>query len=178
MNVKTTLHQFDKFLHSKGLTFEAVVIGAAALAVMDVISRETVDVDCLDPVVPEEIIKAAVEFSRTHPEHNLTDQWINNGPEDLKKDLPKNWRNRIQTIYEGTSLKLSTLGRPDLLKSKLFAFCDRGDDLNDCLALKPTEVELDECRDWVQKRDANPKWPDHVLESFNLLKKRLGYAKK
>ena len=43
MIVKETLQQFDKFLFKRGLRFEAVVIGGAALDLLGVISRPTKD---------------------------------------------------------------------------------------------------------------------------------------
>lgn len=175
MKVKEALLQFDVFLNKKGLSFEAVVIGAAALVVMDIISRETIDVDCLEPEIPEEILKAAAEFRNIHPEHKLPEKWINNGPHSLLRDLSKDWRTRIRIIFKGKALVLSTLGRADLLKTKLFAYCDRDDDLMDCLAMKPTSAELDRCYEWVAARDGNPMWPEHVRKYFDLLKKRLGH---
>jgi hypothetical protein len=64
----------------------------------------------------------------------------------------------------------------DLLKTKLFAFCDRDQDLQDCIALKPTVKELEACIDWVSERDANKDWPENVRQHFALLKKRLGHG--
>ena len=49
MKVVSTLESFDLFLEKKGIKFEAIIIGGAALSVMSVITRETVDVDCLHP---------------------------------------------------------------------------------------------------------------------------------
>ena len=43
----------------------------------------------------------------------------------------------------------------DLLKTKLFALCDRGIDLPDCIALAPTAHELDECVPWLAVQDGN-----------------------
>ena len=39
-----------------------MVIGASALIALKMISRETIDVDCLDPKIPTEILLAAAEF--------------------------------------------------------------------------------------------------------------------
>ncbi|MCG5055450.1 MAG: hypothetical protein KA712_20990 [Myxococcales bacterium] len=51
----------------------------------------------------------------------MIDDWLNNGPMQLSDVLPTGWRERVQPIFQGQVLALSTLGRPDLLKSKLFA---------------------------------------------------------
>jgi hypothetical protein len=68
------------------------------------------------------------------------------------------------------------LGRLDLLKSKLFALCDRGTDLPDCMALAPLAVELGECLPWLEKQDGNELWPDHVRATLADLGRRLGHG--
>jgi len=116
------LDDFDRYLADRSLTYDGVVIGGAALILLGVISRATEDVDCLDPRIPPPIKAASVEFSRGH---GLKEDWFNNGPESLKRDLPEGWGSRLSPLYKGKALDLSTLGRSDLLRSKLFAYCDR-----------------------------------------------------
>ena len=166
---------FDAFLTKRRLSFEAVVIGGSALAIQKVVDRETIDIDCLDPKIPTQILKAAAEFRTLHPELLLIEKWINNGPEDLLRDLPSDWRTRLEPLYKGKALKFFTLGRADLLKTKLYAYCDRGDDLKDCIAMKPTIDEIDNSYKWVSERDGNSAWPEHVRGQFTRLKKALKY---
>ena len=71
---------------------------------------------------------------------------------------------------------LHTLGRVDLLMSKVFALCDRGLDLPDCVALAPTAEELEEVSTWLVRQDLHPGWPDHVRETITDLRRRLGHA--
>ena len=71
---------------------------------------------------------------------------------------------------------LHSLGRADLLKTKLFALCDRGTDLPDCVALAPTAAELAEALPWVAFQDANPDWPAHVAATLADLGRRLGHG--
>lgn len=85
-------------------------------------------------------------------------------------------RARVERIFEGQALALDTLGRSDLLKSKLFALCDRGTDLPDCVALAPTASELDECLPWLDLQDGNELWPEHVRATMAELGGRLGHA--
>ena len=40
-------------------------------------------------------------------------------------------------VFEGDAIVFHTLGRSDLLRSKVFALCDRGVDLSDCNAMAP-----------------------------------------
>jgi len=71
---------------------------------------------------------------------------------------------------------LETLGRTDLLKTKLFALCDRGTDLADCIAFSPTAEELEEAMPWVALQDANESWPSHVKATIGDLRRRLGHG--
>ena len=166
MNVTLTIKNFDQFLSKRGLTFEATIIGGAALSVLKVIARETVDIDCLAPRIPNEIVIAAEEFRLANPELKLTEGWLNNGPENLKIDLGTDWETRLVEIFRGNALFLTTLARIDLIKTKMFAYCDRQTDLQDCLALNPSEEELTVSFKWVKERDANPEWENYVEQIF------------
>ncbi len=172
--MKKEIILFDNFLSDKGFEFEAIIIGGAALNIMGVITRETRDVDFLDPEIPHEIKKASIEFANTYPELKLeAREWLNNGPASLKRDLPKGWRSDIQQIFKGRALSLFTLGRLNLLRSKLYAYADRDIDYHDCMALAPTMTELEACKEWVLLGDTNELWPKRVEEIFDKLKKDL-----
>jgi len=144
MEVAEFIPLFDEYLKKRGLDFEAVVIGGAALALIGVVSRPTRDCDILDPLNPKEILEAASEFaiSVRKSGNHLQDDWFNHMPSSLSTLLPKDWPQHPQVAFKGDSLTLYTLGREDLLRTKLFALCDRGTDLSDCLALKPTLADL------------------------------------
>lgn len=180
MDTKATFRAFDEYLEARGLRLEAVVIGGAALNLLDVIDRPTKDCDVLDPLLPAPVAEAARAFAvdeRTRGEI-LRDDWINNGPSSLVDVLPSGWRERIpvRPIFSGQAIVLRTLGRADLLKTKLFALCDRGEDIDDCVALAPTAEELAEALPWVERQDANELWPDHVRATIADLGRRLGHA--
>lgn len=174
--MKDVIIEFDKYLESQNLNFAAVIIGGAALNILDISSRKTRDVDCLDPEIPEKIKIASKEFATKRLDFALDISWLNNGPQSLKTDLPKGWRNRVQPLYHGRALFLQVLGRDDLLKSKLFAYCDRTTpEFEDLRNLKPTVDELKTAINWVKERDSNPKWLSHVETAFAILGKALGY---
>lgn len=178
MKIQEMVQKFDSYLHEKDLQFEAVVIGGAALNLLGVVSRFTRDCDVLDPKIPAEILVAAKEFAARIRSQGgtLRDDWFNNGPESLKRTLPKTWQGNLQVLYTGQALRLHTLGRSDLLKSKLFALCDRGTDRDDCIRLNPTKNELVEALPWVRDQDANVDWPQHVDDTIAELAGALGYV--
>jgi hypothetical protein len=175
---RPTIEAFDSHLAALGLRLEAVLIGGSALALLGVIARQTRDFDILAPVLPPEIAGAAREFARAQRRLgiDLMDDWLNNGPMQVGDALPKAWQLRTRPVFAGRALVLSTLGRADLLKTKLFALCDRGTDLPDCVALAPTVAELDEAMPWLAEQDANPEWPAHVKATIDDLTRRLGHG--
>lgn len=178
MEVKKIIPLFDKFLAAQGLSFDGVIIGGAALALLGVVSRQTRDCDVLDPLLPKELIVAANEFAlalRSSGEF-LQDDWLNHTPESLSRLLPSDWPLHLQLVFKGSSLTLHTLGRLDLLRTKLFALCDRGSDLPDCIALNPTLEEIHELTPWVQEQDSNSEWPKHVTIILDDLARRLGHG--
>ncbi len=171
MITKDILDAYDKFLEGRGLQLEAIIVGGTALNLLGYISRQTRDVDIIAPELSEALKLTSEEFSKTIP--TLWSNWLNNGPSSLVEILPTGWKTRLQDSYIGTALHLKTLGRSDLLKTKLFAYCDRGTVFSDCLAMKPTPAELDEARTWVVLQNANPLWPEHVRASFEVLTQQL-----
>jgi hypothetical protein len=178
MTPKELIEAFDQHLTSLGLRLDAVVIGGAALNLLGFISRPTKDYDILDPNIPAAVAQAAKDLAvslRTKGEMVPLD-WLNNGPISLAPLLPPGWQQRLQPAFSGRAIVLQSLGRPDLLKSKLFAYCDRGTDLGDCLALAPTTEELRGALPWLEYQDANPDWPAHVRASLESLAERLGYV--
>ncbi len=173
-----TLRAFDAYLATRSLRLEAVVIGGVALNLLGVVSRPTKDCDILHPTLPEEVVAAARAFAREVCASGgvLADDWLNNGPSSLAKVLPSGWEDRLQTAFAGEVLLLRCPGRDDLLRSKLFALCDRGLDLGDCLALAPTAGELAALLPWVAQQDLNPDWPDHARTTFEDLARRLDHG--
>lgn len=132
----------------------------------------------MHPTLPDESQAAARAFAAEcrRGGETLDDDWRNNGPAALAEQLPSAWEQRVQIAFIGVALKLHSLGREDLLRAKLFAMCDRGLDLGDCLALAPTAGELAALLPWVEQQDLNPDWPAHVRATLADLGTRLGHA--
>jgi hypothetical protein len=178
MNPSSILAGFDRFLMERGLHLDAIIVGGAALNLLGVISRPTKDCDVLWPHLPEEIAAAASAFAAAMRRQGepLADDWLNNGPASLVAQLPADWRNHLRLAFVGVALRLHVPGREDLLRSKLFALCDRGIDLADCIALAPTIGDLAALRPWLDRQDGNPDWPAHVGEVLDDLRTRLGHG--
>ena len=178
MMPRDTLAAFDRHLAQRALRFEGVVIGGAALNLLGVVLRPTKDCDILYPELPGEIMAAARTFAAEvrRAGQPLADDWLNNGPASLAGQLQSGWQWRLQTCFTGGALRLRSLGREDLLCTKLFALCDRGLDLTDCLALAPTAAEIAAILPWLQRQDLNPDWPVHVRATIADLATRLGHA--
>ncbi len=111
MDTRRTLEAFDAFLAERGLHFEGVVVGGAALNLLGIVSRATKDRDVLDPEIPPPIVAAAMAFAaaRRRSGEILRDDWFNNGPRSLTRDLPSGWRERVLPRFEAQSLRLQTL---------------------------------------------------------------------
>jgi hypothetical protein len=169
---------FDAFLAERGLRFEAVVIGGTALNLLGVVHRTTRDCDVLHPAIPASILQAAKDFAIERSGHGdpLQNDWLNNGPVGLARALPQGWQERLIPVFKGQAVVLRSLGRMDLLRSKLFGLCDRAADFGDCVALAPTPEELSTILPWLQEQDGNPEWPAHVVEVLDDLSGRLGHG--
>jgi hypothetical protein len=178
MDPRATLVAFDRYLADRGFALEAVVVGGAALNLLGVITRQTRDCDILHPALPPEVVEASRSFAAevTAAGGKLKEDWLNNGPSALAPLLPAGWELRLQEVFLGRVLVLRSLHRADLLKSKLFALCDRALDLPDCLALAPTPTELADAVVWLEPQDLNPLWPAHVRTTLGDLARRLGHG--
>ncbi|MDO9181967.1 MAG: DUF6036 family nucleotidyltransferase [Bacteriovorax sp.] len=178
MNPIEVVIKFDQYLHKNSMHFEAIVIGGAALSILGIITRQTQDVDVLDPEIPNNILEAAKLFATLEgiSETSLKENWLNHGPESLRKYLRPNWRMRLQPLFQGSAITFTTLGRVDLIGTKILAYCDRGTDLKDCIDLKPSREEILEILPWVEQYDLNPDWPKYVRGQVEELASRLNYV--
>jgi len=173
--LRPILDRLDAKLKARGESRELTVCGGGALLILNIIDRQTRDIDVIAPELDPLLKAVAAEVGQ---EFGLEPGWLNNGPASLSRDLESEWETRVQLIYKGQRLKMNTLSNRDLLASKLFAYCDRDeDDLSDILKMQPSASEVESLRAWVLERDASAYWPDRVEKCFEKLIARLTHAK-
>ncbi len=173
--LRPILESLDAKLHARGESRELIVCGGGALLILDIIDRQTRDIDVIAPELDLVLKEVAAEVGK---EFGLEPEWLNNGPASLSRDLEVGWETRVQCIYEGRRLKMHALSNRDLLASKLFAYCDRDeDDLSDILKMRPSIAEVELLRAWVLVRDGSEYWPARVEKCFKKLIERLNHEK-
>jgi hypothetical protein len=180
MQILEILTLFDQYLARCGLRFDAMVVGGAAPASFNSVSRLPRDFHVLHPEIPKEIADASRSFATEVRQKGkaLGDDWLNNGSIPIINHLQPQWDERLQTAFVGSSIHLLCLGRSDVLCAKLFVLCDCGVGLNDCLALAPSVEDLDDLLPWLEQQHASPFWPEHVRTIFAYLETKLGYGTK
>lgn len=148
-----------------------VVLGGAALNLLAIVDRPTIDVDVLaraddagtirppDPL-PEALRHAIVAVAR---DRGLLATWMNTTVADQWRfGLPPGLAARIEWRTFG-ALRVGIVGRRDLICFKLYASSDQtGPDnvhVRDLLALKPNAEDLEWAAEWVRTQDASPEFP-------------------
>ncbi len=106
--VDKAIREFDKYLAKSKLSFEGVVIGGAALLVLEILDRQTKGVDCLYPKIPQEVKRASEDFAKESTDLRIEEEWFNNGPSSLVQTLPEGWQDRLQPLFKGAVLQLDT----------------------------------------------------------------------
>lgn len=139
MDPRITLRAFDAFLAARGLRLEAVITGGAALNLLGVVTRPTRDCDVIQPELPAAVVQASRAFAAEMSAKGapLEHDWLNNGPQSLVPLLPPDWQSRTTIAFAGRAIELRSLGRPELIATKIFALCDRAIDLRTALRSLP-----------------------------------------
>jgi hypothetical protein len=156
MDIQTALQNLDRALAEMGEKRDLIICGGAALILLRVSARATMDIDVLSPQIDKAL---ALASEKVAVQLGLQDSWLNNGPSDLVKYLEKGWEGRCSLLFNGGSLKVFALSRLDLIRTKFWAACDRVEDIPDIISLQPTTEELDDAVAWTIKLDASEMWP-------------------
>ena len=79
-NWQQALHALDQALYKQNTHRELIVCGGTALLVLEIIDRETRDIDVVSPELDTEFKKIALEVAT---QLALPHDWINDGPKSL-----------------------------------------------------------------------------------------------
>ena len=170
MKTKAVFKDLDKELEKKGCKRKLYICGGAALIALKIVARTTRDVDVIKPEIDSDLMDAAKIVAN---KHGLDENWLNNAPYELADMLPKGWMSECDSVFKDSSLEIRALGRLNLLRTKLFAACDRIDDLDDMVALNPSDTEIEEAEKWVLPRKAGKMWTQVVNECVKELRGRM-----
>ena len=162
-----------------------LVCGGTALAALGLIDRTTKDVDVIAGVeetdegmriwkisrFPEWLDKAAKTVAR---DFGLPEDWLNLGPaSQIDLGLPSGIEGRLVKKDYGNYLAVYFIGRTDQIFFKLYAAVDRNDyHVQDLIALRPTDDEIEEATRWVLTQDVSQEFRS-ILKDF-LKKHRYG----
>ncbi|MFH1957903.1 MAG: DUF6036 family nucleotidyltransferase [bacterium] len=164
-----------------------VVCGGSSLIISGLVSRATKDVDVVaigsmdekgnlifkSPLpVPDILINTVREAAH---DLGLQENWLNPEPESIMQaGLPEGFIKRAEGRNYGSKLKIFFLGRFDLIHLKVFAGADQGPGrhVDDLLALKPSENEMESAAKWSMKQDPSEGFR-YVLKD---MLEKLGYG--
>lgn len=161
MQFPKILELLNDELKTRNAERDLVICGGAALICLGWVSRNTRDIDVIIPELDPIIIEAAKSVGK---KEGLPSGWLNNGVAPFKNLLPKGWEMRSVVVFDGSHLTVKSLGRQDLIGTKLLGACDRGDDVSDLVRLPVTKDELKIAKEWVLNQDASEIWPKIVNE--------------
>jgi len=166
-NLTFLLGELDRFLSARDAPRDLVIYGGAALISMGLSQRATVDIDVfqpkLDPVLLEGI--RLIAGKQSFDEH-----WINSTGNAFIKELPPGWKTRTVEYYRGQSLTIRTLGRIDMIFTKLLAELDRQEDMEDLRKLRPTGAELNMLQPHILSLENSSEWKTKVTEILTELR--------
>lgn len=164
-----------------------VVCGGSSLIITGLVPRTTTDVDVLAfatltpggkiqiteaKMLSQELVESAREVAR---DLGLDEKWLNNMPHsEASFGLPEGFAERLKSHSYGKILTIYFIDRLDQIHFKLHAAVDRGlgRHVNDLIALKPTETEMEKAARWVLTQDAGPQFIDVLKQTL----RSIGYG--
>lgn len=172
-DLRERLRAVGELLAASGERTAIVVVGGAALGLGGYLQRTTEDVDVYarlaDPAhpgawvsaqpLPAALARAAATVAR---DFGMPADWLNAvvSPRELS-DLPPGFEAQLQWLDFG-GLRVGVAGRGTLVALKLHAAADRDPGsvhVQDLLALRPRDDELQVARKWVVRQDIGPGFP-------------------
>lgn len=195
-DIDEALTLVGELLAATGHEYAICVIGGAALNLLGIVGRTTVDVDILafatpraggapehatlreppEPI-PEPLLHAARTVAR---DLGLDPDWLNAGPAlQWRAGLPPGLAQRVEW-RRYAALWVGVAARYDLIFFKLFAAADatgpQSVHYQDLLALRPSAAELDAAAAWVRMQDASLEFADVLHRVVSHVRQELGLA--
>lgn len=186
--LEKALGLLSKLLEARGVPKQRLIIcGGSALIATQLIKRETTkDVDIvalldekgqlMDPApLPEALLQAAAQVADAL---DLPKNWLNNGPSRgeggiYRLGLPEGFVKRLERRDIPPGLAVYFIGRQDQIHFKLYATIDRGGyHLNDLMAIKPTDEEIEAAARWTMTHDVSEAYRLDMKEKL----RRMGYG--
>lgn len=90
--------------------------------------------------------------------------------------MPEGWEDRLTARDFGTGLRVSLVGREDLISTKLYALTDQAPTskhADDLLALRPSRTELQAASAWCRHHDPSPAFAEQLDQVLAWLQERL-----
>ena len=176
MNIKRALAELNKELAKRDKSYTLYTCGGAALQLLGISTRDTVDIDVIAEKLDDELIAAKNAVAK---KLRISEEWLNNEVTPIAKRLPKGWKKNCTEVSSASHLVVYSLSRQDLINSKLHATVDRhAEDYDDLLALKPNPAEIKLARKYVLKqKDKIETYEVFVNGVIRRLNKDLGLSK-
>ena len=174
-DIRQALGRVGELLAAEGQEYAIVILGGAALDLLEIVQRQTTDVDILafarprpqEPPLaatieqpPEPMPEALRRAARIVAEDlDLDMHWLNTAPAlQWRAGLPPGLETRVTWELYG-ALWVGLVHPYDLVFFKLFASADSAGPASvhyqDLIALDPSETELNEAAIWVETQDAS-----------------------
>lgn len=172
LDIKQALMLLNFHLKKKDQTRAFTICGGASLYLQGIVTRTTRDIDIVGAEIDSVLTEAALLVAK---DLGLRPDWLNSEPKGLARDMRQGWEERIFLLHSDTHLKVYSISREDMIFAKFYAYCDRQKDIDDLVALKLKEYEIQNALDFTKTKDAHVLWPKHCVDMASKLKKRLGY---
>jgi hypothetical protein len=167
--IKTALNRLSELLSSANESRTLLLVGGAALQLLGYHHKiATTDIDNILPM--DDLLKKFVHIIAK--EMDLNDDWLNSNSSSFtvkNRDYSLNAINFLNT----KSLTVNIVSLEIFIELKIRAHIDRGFDLEDIIALRPTKLQLSHLKTILSKEGNH--LPHVIEEDFREISTRLGY---
>lgn len=173
MDIQRALKLLNKELIKADCRFTLYACGGAALRLLGVITRDTVDIDVITDQLDPVLIEAKNRVAR---KLRISEDWLNNKVTPLAERLSSDWMCHCIQVFTASHLSVYSISRQDLINAKLHAAVDRyAQDYNDLIDIRPTEQELETAREYTLKQGDTETYGVFVNGIVKSLRKDLGF---